>query len=433
MRTLTGRSSEAMGGLYHARLATCYAPPVRLASLFAGAVLLLAGEASVRADTDADAGTLTGHVREARGRWTADGRQIVTDAVIVTDDGRRVEVTQLGGHVAAQGGQPGLTMRSSHAPPTLRAGDRVTVTARGGTTRRGAPRLAADDVVLLPGGTARFVRTGTTEAGNYLSWPSGCVFMTYANGTGDLAGDREFEVIDEVLATWNDAVASCSYLQLVAAPPVDAELGHDGRNIIRFRDRWCRPATDEDPELCLSAGAAGLTTVIFVDDTDSARDGEIVDADVELNAQHFAISEAGASLGDAPCLADLANTLTHELGHVMGFDHSCLTETDPPKLDGNGAAVPRCAATSDPAIVEATMYPFQDCGETKKASPETDDVAALCAVYDRASDPDECEAAPGAEPPGCCAVDGRGPGPAGAALLAVLCALRLGRRRARRR
>lgn len=414
---------------------------MRLPLLLAAATLAqpataLASPTAPPAPAPGSTTTVTGVVTRADGRWTADDRAIVTDAVIVTDDGRRVTVTQLGGHAPATAGRPAMTQHTWHAAPRLYPGDRVTVTARAGVTRGGAPRLAAEDVVVLAGGAARFVRTGPTGAGSYLYWPSGCAFVTSTNDTGDLAGDLERQIVAASLAEWNDAVAGCSYMDLVAGEPApDAEIGHDGLNIIRFRDRWCRPATDEDPELCLSAAAAGLTTMIFVDDEDSARDGEIVDADIELNAQHFAISADGASQGDAPCLADLANTLVHELGHLLGLDHTCLDADDPPKLDGDGAAVPRCTETTDPAITEATMYPYQDCGETDKATVSDDEVDAICTIYPLADDPGVCEPAGAGDDGGCCSAAGDGAGGAGAsgaAALAAACGLLIvasGRRR----
>ena len=98
------------------------------------------------------------------------------------------------------------------------------------------------------------------------------------------------------------------------------------------------------------------------------------------------------TLGTTGCNAELANTLTHELGHLHGLEHTCLASGDPPRTDGDGNPVPSCSATSDPKITEATMYPFQDCGETKKETLEPDDIAAICTIYPTAKDPHTCSA-----------------------------------------
>jgi hypothetical protein len=379
-------------------------------------LLVWAAPAVAHAD---DGGAITGEVVSAQGRWTRSGL-IVTDTVLRTDDGTLVAVLQAGGRAGGYG------QLSWPAPPRLEVGMRATVHAPRGI-------VTAANVLASPG--IPFVRTGPTESGNYLKWASGCVFLTVDEaGTGHLAGDDELAVVAEVVATWNNAIDGCSYLTLMLDPPIEAggAIGNDGINRIVFRDDvWCRPATDDTPEMCLPGGAAGLTTVTYVDDTDSSRDGEIVDADVELNGEEFAISDDGTTLGSPTCLADLANTLAHELGHVMGLDHTCLAPSDPPKIDDQGNAVPLCSATTDPAITLATMYNFQECGETTKASPEDDDVDAICSVYANTDDPGSCVPV-GDDPPGCCSLDaGRGGSPAGPALLALTALLAATRRRSR--
>ena len=51
------------------------------------------------------------------------------------------------------------------------------------------------------------------------------------------------------------------------------------------------------------------------------------------------------------------------------------------------------------------MYNFQDCGETKKQTLEPDDIAAICKIYPKASDPMSC--APVGSPAGCCSAETR--------------------------
>src|SRR5439155_19993785 len=126
-----------------------------------------------------------------------------------------------------------------------------------------------------------------------------------------------------------------------------------------------RPATQGDPELRYAPAAAGITTVAYVDDASSSRDGALVDADIELNGVNFAIAVNGQTLSSQSCLSELQNTLTHELGHMHGLEHPCLSPGDPSRVDGNGNPVPQCSLTTDPAILDATMYNYQDCGETK--------------------------------------------------------------------
>jgi MYXO-CTERM domain-containing protein len=399
---------------------------VAATSLVALALALALAPARARADA-ATPVTVSGHVVEAHGRWTAGGTRLVTDAVIQTADGTRVAVSELGGEA------DGLAMVTLPGPAVLASGMDVTVAAHAATTRRGHPVLAVDAVTVRGGGAADpFVREGPTPSSHYLYWASGCVFMTYADeGTAEIAGDGELAILDAALATWNSGIAGCSHMTLMSAGrDAGREVGKDYVNVIKFRDtKWCAPATADDPERCHDATAAGITTLTYVKDPSSDRDGEIVDADVELNGLDFAISSGGTSLGHAMCQADLANTITHELGHVLGLEHTCVGPGDPARVDGDGNPVPSCSTTIDPLITEATMYPYQDCGETKKASLEADDIAGACAIAPAASDPGTCDRV--GSPGGCCQA-GAGGGGAPLALIGLV-AVGLGRRRRRRR
>jgi uncharacterized protein (TIGR03382 family) len=360
--------------------------------------------------------TISGEVVSSVGRWTADGSRIVTDAVIRTADGGTVAVSQLGGSA------DGFGMLTIPGPAILETGMRATVTAHPASTARSASVLVVDDVVVeaMPaagkGTTRKFVRNGPTNGGgNYLKWVSGCVQITYAEeGTSAIPGEGEFAVLDASLAEWTGV--ECAYIALTPVGRVaNAEVGKDRVNLIKFRDqRWCRPAVDDDPERCHSEQAAAITTLAFVDDADSDRDGEIVDADIEFNGVDFAISVDDMSETDGPgrCKADLANTMTHEVGHVLGFDHTCLLPGQAATIDHNGQPVPLCRqaiSAGDERITESTMFAAQDCGETKKATLDVDDEAAVCAVYPVAEDPQSCER-PDELSAGCCSTGGGGAG-----------------------
>ena len=345
---------------------------------------------------------LDGWVIDARARWTSDGSRIVTTATVRTANGD-VEVSQLGGTVDK------LTMRTFPGPELLAPGMRVALAAHVALDLAQRSHVVLDGarVLELPAG---FVRTGPTKQGRFLFWESGCVFVTPdAGGTNEVVGDTEFDAIDAAVAEWNTQTAGCSYFGMVLAAPVASEVGRDDRNVIKFRDQsWCRPAIADDPARCYSPQAAGITTAIFVDDADSARDGAIVDADVELNGVDFALSHNGQTTGTASCNSEITNTLTHELGHLLGLEHPCLASGDPDRVDGAGAPVPLCTDTADPKILEATMFNFQSCGETKKASLSPDDIAAICSVYPTRNDPGVC-APVGQDDTGCCSTSGAVP------------------------
>ncbi len=363
-----------------------------------------------------------GVIVSSQSRWAYDRSTIVTESVLQQDDGSQITVHQLGGSYE------GIGMRMSHGLRVLSAGDRVSLEVDVGRTtsghvlhrlrtihqlRRANPEDKNND-------RSEFVRT-QNSSGQQIFWKSGCVLLSVAaEGSTQIAGELEFSVIDQVIAAWQQGSESCSNFKLINEGKSDKEVGFDGINVIKFRDSlWCRPATSKDPEECYDQAAAGLTTLFFIDDADSDRNGEILDSDIEINGVNFAVSVSGDTLGDQQCDADLANTLTHELGHLLGLDHTCWI--DGPRLEDDlGNTVPSCTRPILGAeITEATMYNFQACGETKKASLEDDDIAGMCAIYSKDTHPTSCEPA-SIKARGCCSVAGSESPHRGTGLLALL-------------
>ena len=367
--------------------------------------------------------TVDGEVIAAYSHWTRDHARIITEATIRTDDGEEIVVHQLGGTA------DGFGMISFPAPPLLVPGMRVAVAAHRDADLARQEHVMLDDVrvVSYP---PDYVRS-ETKRHRPLYWESGCALVTVdAAGTTAIDGDTEFRVIDDALETWNhDTVTpSCAYLRVINEGRKAMEVGDDQINLIKFRDTmWGRPAVDGDAAELYSPGAAGLTTVKYV--LGGERDGAIVDADIELNGVYFAIAVNRATNATG-CIAELQNTLAHELGHLRGLEHTCLADGDPPRVDHQGNPVPSCSGNTDPSIVEATMYNFQSCGEIKKETLSPDDIQAMCDIYPVARDPGTCEPALPVEPAGCCGVSG-GARPDAALLLAGASLLVLRRRRTR--
>jgi hypothetical protein len=146
--------------------------------------------------------------------------------------------------------------------------------------------------------------------------------------------------------------------------------------------------------------------VFFVDKKGASDDGRMLDTDVELNNVDFTFDVVDPVTGPTKMpragtsIADLENTLVHELGHVQGLDHTCTDAASPPgELDENGMTPPDCTelsslpATEQATITNATMFNTAVSGETKKRSPEIDDIDCICNAYPIADDPKKCDKA----------------------------------------
>ncbi len=380
------------------------------------------------------ASAVSGTVVDQQSAWSADGQRIVTTSTI-DGPGGRVAVRQLGGSV------DGIGMVVIHTPAIPALGATVTAVTAGDESwvqalYRGVPTPGGSIAELPP---MEFTRTTTSLSGVPLHWASGCVFITYsAEGTSHIPGTQEFDAIDTAIAEWTSRTRSCGYLEVVVEAPEQRNIGFDRVNIIKFRDtNWPPPGVDPGS---YTPEAGGLTTLFFVDEKcdggdsppcySNPRNGEILDADIELNGVNFALSLNGQTLGSASCLSDVGNTITHELGHLFGLDHTCWIGIGPRPVDDTGQPIPSCDSPNLSSEVEnATMYNFQDCGETKKISLETDDIAGFCAIYPLADDPGVCERV--GDSGGCCTIAGAKtpPNRSHLLLMAIFAAMVLAQRR----
>ncbi len=168
------------------------------------------------------------------------------------------------------------------------------------------------------------------------------VFRQHVRGNPDTTGETEFIAVAASLQTWADANAACGHLAISEGPRVNDHLigisstGGSDQNVIVFRETWCG---DEVPashpcwqdESCMNTHDCwnmSKNTIALTTTTYETRTGRIFDADVELNAAFFVFTTVDGPPCTPPvfnqsCIAtDVQNTMTHELGHALGLDHT---------------------------------------------------------------------------------------------------------------
>ena len=277
---------------------------------------------------------------------------------------------------------------------------------------------------LVLGQTVPYVRTKTDDGAHCLRWPvnagaRGTIHFVQSS-TGDPGlGNGVFDAVSRSAQTWESQLQACGNLDLAETGQHSASrfVGYtqsgQNENLVLFRLQLCS-AVVPPGDTCVAAGNCGnahdcwdhgSTVVALTTSSYIVSTGELLDADVEMNA-----ASATPTIVDSPpcspgaistsCVAnDVQNAVTHEIGHFLGLAHS-----------------------PDPS---STMYTSEPLGETSKRVLDTGSKQFVCDVYPAGQVSKDC--APSSSSSGCSSAGD--PGALAPGILLLLLAL-AGRRSA---
>jgi hypothetical protein len=152
----------------------------------------------------------------------------------------------------------------------------------------------------------------------------------------------EFEAVRKSFQSWQTIFSQCGNLTFEEGGRVtNRDVGYDpkgeNRNVVLFRTKRCAdvaPSTDA----CWKDAACnnkfdcwdndGQTIAVTLTTYDE-RSGIIYDSDIEMNSDGFFFTTADSGGTCSPPLVtegcvstDIQNTMTHEIGHLVGLDHT---------------------------------------------------------------------------------------------------------------
>jgi len=221
-----------------------------------------------------------------------------------------------------------------------------------------------------------YVRT-RSKAGTPIAWRTPQIDLVVVRPSALFGTSAEtfLSTVVRSAATWSHEAIPCGDVDLRVSSALVATGGvrNDGTNtVLVTEDGWSH-----------KLAAIALTTVFLRNLPGQAEDGEILDADIEINGANYTwadIPDDATSLRDYLNDEDLRNALTHEMGHLLGLWHNCHMDDEQSLPDDQGTPSPSCTNVSG-EMLAATMFPSTEFAATDKRTLSDDELRAVCEIY----------------------------------------------------
>ncbi len=218
---------------------------------------------------------------------------------------------------------------------------------RPSSLRSGARALFAFTVAaILAASVTAHVRLRYQEDGTPLRWtsPENISLVINSDGSDDIADGSHETAIRSAVEAWNSVYGSRARMV------IDTNAASEERRDWQSNDVHL-VVFDETGSSGYFAGASGIVAITPVS---FFTDGRIIDADVIFNGKNFRFTTSGET-----SRFDIQDVAAHELGHLVGLDHS--------------------------GVCGATMYPYVDSTVILHRSLAIDDQNGMRHIYPASS------------------------------------------------
>ncbi|HLH31739.1 MAG TPA: IPT/TIG domain-containing protein, partial [Terriglobia bacterium] len=177
----------------------------------------------------------------------------------------------------------------------------------------------------------------STSTGAVPAWATMPVqFWINQSGSSQIGNGSEFEAIKSAFQTWQNVSIAKIQFQYMGTTPVST-VGQDGMNVVTFVDS------------SVPLGSETIATTFSFFTVDSTGSLAIQEADIAFS------TTAAFSTSADPGKYDIQAVATHEVGHLLGLDHS--------------------------ALLSSVMTPYGVPGELDQRTLAYDDIAGVAWIY----------------------------------------------------